>query len=64
MRYLITTPGTKGTALRELGKRVLGKNAVVDDLAKLTSKKADNIVSKIITLLQKGFVWIKKIFGK
>ena len=48
MRYLITEPGTKGTALRELGKRVLGKNAVVDDLAKLTSKKADNVVSKII----------------
>ena len=48
MRYLITEPGAKGTALRELGKRVLGKNAVVDDLAKLTSKKADNIVSKII----------------
>ena len=48
MRYLITTPGAKGKAMQELGKRVLGKNAVVDDLAKLTSKKADNIVSKII----------------
>ena len=48
MRYLITTPGTKGTALRELGKRVLGKNAVVDDLAKLTSKAKDNPISKII----------------
>ena len=48
MRYLITTPGAKGKAMQELGKRVLGKNAVVDDLAKLTSKKADNVVSKII----------------
>jgi len=48
MRYLITTPGAKGKAMQELGKRVLGKNAIVDDLAKLTSKKADNVVSKII----------------
>ena len=48
MRYLITTPGAKGKAMQELGKRVLGKNAVVDDLAKLTSKKADNVVSKIL----------------
>jgi hypothetical protein len=48
MRYLITTPGAKGKAMQELGKRVLGKNAIVDDVVKLTSKKADNIVSKII----------------
>ena len=48
MRYLITTPGAKGKAMQELGKRVLGKNAIVDDVAKLTSKKADNVVSKII----------------
>ena len=48
MRYIVTTPGAKGKAMQELGKRVLGKNAVVDDLAKLTSKKADNVVSKII----------------
>ena len=48
MRYLITTPGAKGKAMQELGKRVLGKNAIVDDIAKLTSKKADNVVSKII----------------
>ena len=48
MRYIVTTPGAKGKAMQELGKRVLGKNAGVDDLAKLTSKKADNVVSKII----------------
>ena len=48
MRYIVTTPGAKGKAMQELGKRVLGKNAIVDDVAKLTSKKADNVVSKII----------------
>ena len=48
MRYLITTPGAKGKAMQELGKRVLGKNAVVDDLAKLTSKAKDNPVGKIL----------------
>ena len=48
MRYIVTTPGAKGKAMQELGKRVLGKNAIVDDVAKLTSKKADNVVTKII----------------
>ena len=48
MRYIVATPGAKGKAMQELGKRVLGKIAIVDDVAKLTSKKADNVVSKII----------------
>ena len=48
MRYIVTTPGAKGKALQTLGKKVLGKNSIVDDVAKLTSKAKDNPISKII----------------
>ena len=48
MRYFVTTPGAKGKAMQELAKRVLGKNAIVDDVAKLTSKAKDNPVGKIL----------------
>ena len=48
MRYIVTTPGAKGKAMQELAKRVLGKNAIVDDVAKLTSKAKDNPVGKIL----------------
>ena len=48
MRYFVATPGTKGKAMQELAKRVLGKNAIVDDVAKLTSKSKDNTVGKIL----------------
>ena len=48
MRYIVTTPGAKGKAMQELAKRVLGKNAIVDDVAKLTSKSKDNTVGKIL----------------
>ena len=34
--------------MQELAKRVLGKNAIVDDVAKLTSKAKDNPVGKIL----------------
>ena len=49
MRYIVTSPGTKGNALRTIIKRALkDKDSVVDDIAKLTTKSKSNPIIKII----------------
>ena len=48
MRYIVTSPGTKGNTLRTIIKRALGRDSVVDDIAKLTTKSKSNPIIKII----------------
>lgn len=48
MRYIITSPGSKGNITKELAKKYLPRGSVVDDIGSLTVKVKNNPVNKVL----------------
>ena len=48
MRYIITSPGSKGNITKELAKKYLPRGSVVDDIGSLTAKVKNNPVNKVL----------------